>query len=258
MMKKITAQLSLLALILTGFWSTGCFEEPTIDPVSIPYTSVRVGNFSYNVDKFNIYVDGEFKGSVNQNELLANYFDLTSGKRHFALLDDAGDTLFTGDVTINSYEEMTIVFDGVNAPGIDTLHSFAPYSMTDGFVYLDETPDPGLVKILTTNVSPNTSTQNQIKYSIALVSTDYDTTQASVYEYNTTLTLNAPAGNYTYWVMKDTTTDPLPIEHLYDTLAGPFNSTFSAGMRQYLFITGDPETPTVVENEIPSLPIRSK
>ncbi|HMU42445.1 MAG TPA: hypothetical protein PKA80_04020 [Ignavibacteriaceae bacterium] len=258
MMKKITAQLSLLAIILTGFLITGCFEEPTIEPVARPYSSVRVGNFSYNVDKFNVYVDDELKGSVNKNELLGSYFDLPSGSRHFVLTDDSGTEIYNDNVTITSYEEITLIFDGVYAPGVDTLHSFAPYPMTDGVVYLDETPDPGLVKILTTNVSPNTSTQNQKKYTIAYISSGFDSTVRSLYEYNKTETLNEAAGDYSFYVIEDTTDNPLAINPEYDTLSGPFNSTLTAGTRHYLFITGDPETPTLIFNSTPSLPVRSK
>ena len=63
-------------------------------------------------------------------------------------------------------------------------------------------------------------------------------------------------GDYSFYVIEDTTDNPTTINPEYDTLSGPFNSTLTAGTRQYLFITGDPETPTLIFNSTPSLPVR--
>ena len=175
MLIKFTTKTIFSILILIGFILVGCFEEPVMEPVKRPYSSVRVGNFSFNqpgftgnIDQFNVYIDKELKGTVGLNQF-TGYFDLPSGKRNFVLLAGT-DTIYKGDVNINSYEEMSIVFDGVYAPAVDTLMSFAPYSITDGYVYAPDAPNAGKVLVITTNAAPNTSTENQIKYSLAFVS----------------------------------------------------------------------------------------
>ena len=261
MPKNFTTKSILLIIILAGFVLNSCYEEPILEPVKRPYSSIRVGNFSYNkagfvgnIDQFNVYVDNQLKGAVNVNQF-SDYFDLVSGSRHFVLTNGA-DTLYKGDININSYEEMSIVFSGVYAPAVDTLMSFAPYSITEGVVYLYEAPSAGNANILATNVAPNTDTENQINYSLSFVSATFDTTLRNLYDYNTSAGLQAPAGDYTVWVLKDIS-PPLAIQPEYDTLAS-FVGTFAAGMKENLFITGDPSSPIVVKNQHTPLAVRPK
>ena len=47
------------------------------------------------------------------------------------------------------------------------------------------------------------------------------------------------------------------LEDQYDTL-GVSNLTFSAGMMENLFITGDPKTPVIVKNQQTPLAVRPK
>lgn len=262
MLIKFTTKTILLILILTSLMLYSCFEEPIIEPVKQPYSSVRIGNFSYNqpgfagnIDRFNVFVDGVSKGSVDINTF-SGYFDLTSGSRRF-VLTSGSDTIFAKSITINSYEEISVIFDGVYAPGVDTLMSFAPYSLTDGVVYLLESPIPGKVKIVTSNLAPNTETENQIKYSLSFISTTFDTTIRNLYEYNKSFGLNAPAGDYTIWVLQDTTTNLLATKRQYDTLAN-FAGTFVAGMRENLFIIGEPKSPMVLKEQQIPLAVRPK
>jgi len=259
---KFTAKTIFSLLILIGISFYSCFEEPVIEPIKRPYSSVRVGNFSYNqpgfvgnIDQFNVYIDGEAKGTVSLNKF-TNYFDLPSGKRKFVLLAGA-DTIYKGDISINSYEEMSIVFDGVYAPSVDTLMSFAPYSITDGYVYAPDAPNAGKVLVITTNAAPNTATQNQINYSLAFVSSTLDTTRRNLFEYNQTYGLELPPGDYSIWVMLDITDNPLAIRPIYDTLAH-FNETFSAGLRENVFITGNPGSPGILKDSQTPLPVRPK
>lgn len=259
---NFTTKSIFVILILMGFIFTSCYEEPIIEPISRPYSSVRVGNFSYNapgftgnIDQFNFYIDGELKGTVNLNSF-TDYFDVPSGDRVFVLLNGT-DTIYNDKVTITSYEEISLIFGGVYAPSVDTLMSFAPYAISDGLVYLYEAPDGNNVNVMTSNLAPNTATENQIKYSLAFVSANFDTTIRNLYEYNTTRGLKVPAGDYTVWVMEDTTDNPLSIEPLFDTLS-TFTGNFSAGMIENLFITGDPSTPVVIKNQQAPLAVRPK
>lgn len=259
---NFTTKSVFVILILMGFILTSCYEEPIIEPISRPYSSVRVGNFTYNqagfagnIDQFSFYVDGEAKGTVNLNTL-TDYFDLPSGNRRFVLISGT-DTIFNKAVTISSYEEITLIFDGVYAPAVDTLMSFAQYPITDGFVYTYEAPEGNTANVIASNLAPNTDTENQINYSLAFVSADYDTTIRSGYEYNKASGVNLPAGDYTVWVMEDITDNPSSITPVYDTL-GTFAGSFSAGMKENLFITGSPKFPVVVQNTQTPLAARPK
>ena len=214
---NFTTKSIFVILILMGFILTSCYEEPIIEPISRPYSSVRVGNFSYNqagfegnIDQFSFYVDGELKGTVNLNTF-TDYFDLPSGDRNFVLLRGT-DTVFNNKITITSYEEISLVFDGVYAPSVDTLMSFSAYGISDGFVYIYEAPNGDTANVFTINVAPNTSTENQIKYSMSFVSTNLDTTiGGNIFEYNATHGLRLPSGDYTVWVLTDTTSDAAAI-----------------------------------------------
>ncbi len=263
MLKKFTTKTILLILILTGLTFYSCYEEPILEPVKRPYSVARVGNFTYNrtdfegnIETFNIYIDGVSYGSVNVNSF-TNYFDLPSGNRRFVLIDANGDTLYNKDITIGSYEETSVIFDGVYAPTVDTLMSFAPFFIYDGFVYSLEAPSGGDASIVTANVAPNTDTENQIVYSMAYMSADTSITERNICGYNTYFSLDLPAGAYTVYVIQDTTTDDPPLVPEYDTL-GVFNTTFSAGMIEKLYITGDPKSPVIIQNQETPLAVRPK
>lgn len=261
MLKKFTTKTILLILILIGLTLYSCYEEPIMEPVERPYSVARVGNFSYsspgfagNIDMFNVYIDGISYGSVNINSF-TNYFDLPSGNRRFVLIDTHGDTLYNNDITIGSFEETTVIFDGVYAPTVDTLMSFAPFLIFEGYVYSLEAPSGGDATIVTANLAPNTDTEDQIIYSVAYVSADTSITERNLYEYNQYFYLDLPAGDYTIFVMQDT--DPLDDDPVYDTLS-IYNSTLTAGMIENLFITGDPNSPEVFQDQQTPLAVRPK
>lgn len=249
-MTKITSLLSILTLAFSGLF-LGCFEEPVIDPVKVPYTSVRIGNFSFNVDELNISIDGISKGKVAKNQL-TGYFDLVSGERGVVLTDNSGNKIFEGSFIASSYEEQTIIFDGYYLPNND-LNSFASYSITDGFVYLDESPASGNVKIHTSNLSPNTDTSDTKKYYVFYESNSNEVLEGAI-EYNNTSTLNVEAGDYTIHVLENIGEANDPV---YSELANSSQS-MTAGMRYYVFLTGDPKLPEITVNEVAPLPVRSK
>jgi hypothetical protein len=249
-----------------GFILTSCYEEPIIEPVKRPYSSVRVGNFSYNqpgfagnIDQFEVYVDGVLKGNVAVNTF-TNYFDLPSGNRRF-LLKNGADVIYDANVTITSFAEISLIFDGVYAPGVDTLMSFAPYTIEDGIVYILEAPPAGKANLYVTNTAPNTDKKNQIKYSLAFTSSGFDTTLgAGPFGYNETVGIQIPQGDYTVHLLFDKTTDPSAIGRSYDTLK-VFNTieTFTAGMKENLFIVGIPDsTEELVKDTQSPLPVRPK
>jgi|WetSurMetagenome_2_1015567.scaffolds.fasta_scaffold08032_3 hypothetical protein len=265
MLINFTTKSIFVILILASFILISCYEEPIIEPVVRPYSSVRVGNFSYNqpgftgnIDQFNVYVDGVLKGSVSINQF-SGYFDLVSGNRRFVLTNGA-DTIYNNDINVASYAEISVVFDGVYAPGVDTLMSFAAYPIIDGVVYISEAPKPGKANVLVSNFAPNTDSKNQIKYSLAFMSTNFDTTIGrGLFEYNKTVGLELPQGDYTIHLLFDKTSDPSPVARSYDTLKIFNPLTITAGLKENIFITGIPDsTEELVQNSQTPLAVRPK
>ncbi|GAB4291615.1 MAG: hypothetical protein Kow0098_11010 [Ignavibacteriaceae bacterium] len=258
MMSKFTMFLYLVLILVSAVLVLpGCFEEPTIPAVERPYSSVRVGNFGFNTDVINLTIDGVSYGSINKYEF-TDRFDLLSGKRSFLVTNSAGDELFNGSVTAVSYEEMSIVFDGFSAPGVDTLNSFAAYPITDGLVYLDESPAAGETKVIVTNVAPDTDTSNVKRYTLNFINdaAGIDSITGLIV-FNETQTFNLPAGDYFVWVLEDTTADPNAVIKQYDTL-NSVTTTFGSTMREYFFIAGDPNVAEVIRLTEAPLPVRSK
>jgi len=257
MLKKFTVKLLILLFVFAGSLITGCFEEPIIAPVGAPYSSIRVGNFSYNVPEINVYVDGELKSTLNNNEIPNVNFDLPSGERKFKIIDGAGSTVFDKNLTINSYDELSILFTGFYAPGVDTLHSFGPYQLTDGAVYLPENPAAGFTRMIFSNVSPPTLVENSKIYGIILSTpTTRDTTEADDFmAFNKGITVNMKAGEYTVSVVYDNL-DTVEEGDLVTVLDSTI--TFSEGMREYVFVTGDPSSPIIVRDTRAPLPVRPK
>lgn len=263
---NFTTKSIFVILILAGFILTGCYDEPIIEPVKRPYSSVRVGNFSYNqagfagnIDQFDVYVDGVLKGNVAVNTF-TNYFDLPSGNRRFVLIRSGiADTIYNDNITVPSFAELSVVFDGVYEPQTDTLMSFAPYPIEDGVVYVLEAPLPGTANVLVTNFSPNTATQNQIPYSLAFNSANFDTTIfANPFVYNTTVGMQIIEGNYTAYLLFDKTVDPNATGRSYDTLKVFNNVIFTAGMKENLFIVGNPNSPDFIKDSQNPLAVRPK
>ena len=99
------------------------------------------------------------------------------------------------------------------------------------------------------------------KYSLAFNSTGFDTTiGAGPFGYNKTVGIQLPEGDYTIILLFDKTTDPTAIDRSYDTLKvfSP-TETFSAGMKENLFIVGIPDsTEELVKNPQTPLVVRPK
>jgi len=65
--------------------------------------------------------------------------------------------------------------------------------------------------------------------------------------------VNTEAGEYTVSVLYDTGDVQIGTVSTIDTTI-----TFGEGMREYLFVTGDPSSPIIVRNTRAPLPVRPK
>ena len=237
MKKKFTVKLLILMFVFAGFLITGCFEEPFIAPVKQPYTSVRVGHFAYNLSQIDVYVDGVLRSTLNKNEIQNVNFDLASGRRIFIVIEGA-DTVFDASLRINSYDESSILYTGFNEPGVDSLHTFGAIQLLDGVVYLFETPAAGFTRIIYSNLASPTPTENSKRYRVAL-STDVSRDTTEALDFNKSTTVDMKTGEYLVSVVFDVPVgDPVSV---LDSMM-----TFSEGMREYVFITGDPSSPVIV------------
>ena len=72
--------ISIASAFCIVFYS--CIDEPEIDPVTQPFSTVRVGNFS--TESFTLQIDGENKGTLGVNEVM-DWIDMTSGQRTYTI-----------------------------------------------------------------------------------------------------------------------------------------------------------------------------
>lgn len=141
--------LFLMSLLVLGIFFA-CMEEPTIAPSIVPFSVVRIGNLTTNMDAISVSIDGEFPVPELQNlkkNTFTEYFDLVAGKRNFVILDpQTGDTLWQKQVEALSFEEQTMFYSGFYHPSIDTS-TVSWVSHSDAFTYLSKDPPAGFLNV---------------------------------------------------------------------------------------------------------------
>ena len=229
----------------------GCVDEPTIEPAPLPYSTVRVGNFADNVDALQVTIDGDKSYTINKGEV-TDYFDLTSGKRRFVVVNTANAAkLVDADIDVTAYEELNILFTGYSAPGDDLNNTFSNYNFTEGFVYLFEGPDdPNRVWVRLFNFISDTpqSLSPDIQIEAYSVTGDSSNTTTAV-AFNEHAGLSLEQGEKNFFVLNEDGTDTL------GTLMG---QTVSTGLDYFIFITGPDSIPTFYLNQRTPLAVRSK
>ena len=261
---------SLLILLALGAALYSCVEEPTIEPVKTPYSSIRLGNFSSNVDQMSISVYDTDGSLITTKTLATNQlsdrFDVTSGQRRFEVKDGAGNVVYDKQVTVISYEEDLIAFTGYSST-VDTLNSFNVATISEGLVFLLEAPPADSAWVNFVNFATDTPEQGATPVDCALFSerTVTDTVNDTTYTVRDTVFFGqatypgkaagqVPAGAYTYIVATSATdTGGVPIYEYVDS-----NVTVGSGMRYYFYVTGQPREFTVVNDEQAPLPVRPK
>ncbi len=271
---RLKIQKSLIVLFLLGLFLYGCVDEPYIEPVKRPFSVIRVGNFTSNVDPLTVLIDGKKIGDLAANTI-TNYFDVKSGQRLFTLKDGAGNTIYNKNIPVISYEEETIVFGGYYS-AVDTLNTFAFFNITDGFTYKEETPPADSSQIYFINCITDTPTDTAKKVAPAAF-TEKDTNLAAgdtliigkdtvVAQQDTTIILASDTlasaeaigfGKYTGFVMGAGTYN---FGFLSENSAHAVvkDATISANKRYYFFIGGTPKAMVITMNEENPLPARSK
>lgn len=248
---------SLLLALSSMLFS--CVDEPTITPVSVPYTSLRVGNFSSNVSPMTITIDGKNVGTITADQITSR-FDVTSGSRNFVITDGAGNKVYDKSVSVGSFEEETLLFAGYSSD-IDTVNSFGVSPLTEGVVYLKEAPPADTSWFNLINMVTDASIDiagKDIFYSVTPADTSIskETLEGFVKFGANEKVGSAFASQKYYYTFKDSTsadtTGSTPGMAIKDSLQ------LVSGMRYYLFISGTRSSFHVVVDEEAPLPIRSK
>lgn len=252
---RIPVLLLFLAIVYYG-----CVEEPTIDPVKRPYTLLRVANFSYNVDTLIVSIDsGKTILTLYMNQPPTQYFEITSGKRHFLVKNSSGNILYNDRINIGAYEELSLYFTGFSKPNDDLLNTFGYAQYINGAVYLYEGVEDTASTIYCANFAPDTPDDSSKKYIIHFS----DTSSKAIIKEIPEVAPNSVAGvtlsgNKTYTVscVKDTS-PPNPIIRSYLTYSDTV-FTFEKGTQYLIYLIGTPKKPRYVFEKLYPLPIRSK
>ncbi len=239
----------LILIFITSFYS--CIDEPVIEPTPLPYSTVRVANFSDNVSTIEVTIDGEQSFTLNKG-VVTNHFDLVSGKRNFIVKNtENSETIFDLDLTITSYEEVDVIFTGYSEPGNDFNNTFSNLSYTNGFVYLYE--DPGTdstVKMRLFNFISDTPELASIDIQVECFNISDETSETTeAFAFNEVAGLRVPEGQKNFIIFNDSGTD---------TLSTYTSETLEPGFEHYFYITGPAESPTVNYNRMAPLEVRDK
>lgn len=237
MFKKFKQFIPFIIIALT-FYS--CLNEPEIDPAKVPFTIVRVANFTNSAFKLNI--DGVTKVSKLAAGSVTDYFDLTSGTRKYVLLTEKNDTIYSRPITTISYEEATVVFVGYVNPANAKDNTVKFKSFTDGKTYLNdglvkETGKTGMVIINTVNLTPNDSLTAAISVKVEYGDTSFTKSLAAVLDKST---VTVPVGEVK---IIPSLTDNSAVN---DTLS----FSFKQGKRNYVFIHGGTSGINSIVNEV--------
>ena len=252
---KFTNKIMIIGSLLFALFLTGCVDEPTIAPVKRPYSVIRVGNLSANVDNIDVSI---FDVELEQIELFSlqrnvftDYFTVPSGKRRFFVKNSvSGDTLFNKTIDITSYEEITVYFGGYYSASIDTS-SFSHFTFSEGMIYSYEAPAPDSLFVFFINAvgySPPADTSKSLAVWRDTTANTDSLTIIRELEYGKCFGAHMGAATYNLSFI---------VEATKDTVA-TFSDEFSAGTRNFIYISGTPSNYGIVKEVKEPLPIRDK
>lgn len=256
---KLSKRIYLIVGLLIGLSILfSCVEEPTIAPVKLPFSVIRIGNLTANIEAINIYIDGESVTPSPNRKEFTDYFDLVSGDRQIVVLDAAtGDTLFNHLNQIGAYKELSLFFAGFYIDTVDYSEQTNIYAVkTEGTTYLDESPASDSLFLYVINACGDTPLNEEKPVNI----TAYWTIQEDTTFRDTSAVVNGDdslsykgicgkimsAGSYEFIITV-----------LGDSIAA-YNGELESGTFSYLYITGDPLSPEVTFEKKMPLPVRPK
>lgn len=239
----------ILILLLLGTL-VSCVEEPTMEPAQTPFSIIRLGNFSENVDALKITIDGDKSFTVNKGEL-TDYFELVAGNRQFEVVNTANsETLISRGIDITSYEEVNVLFTGYSAPGDEFNNTFSNLNFTEGFVYLLEGPDdPNRVWVRFFNFISPTPDYDSPDIQVETYNVEGDSANTtSAFAYNEYRGVALDQGAHAFSVLNEDATDTL----------STLDQTVNSGTDYFVFVVGPDSIPNFYVNSRNPLEVRSK
>jgi hypothetical protein len=252
---KLSKRTSLIVGLLIGSSILfSCVEEPTIAPVKLPFSVIRIGNLTANIESFNMYIDGELVTPSPNRKKFTDYFDLVSGDRQIVLLDVAtGDTIFNYLAQIGAYKELSIFFGGFYTDTVD--YSFKYLVKTEGTTYIDESPVSDSLFLYVINACGKTPLNEETLVNI----TAYWTIQEDTTFRDTSAVVNGDSLSYkgSCGKVMSAGSYEFVITVLGDSIAA-YKGELENGTFSYLYLTGDPLSPEVTFEKKMPLPVRPK
>ncbi|PKL87553.1 MAG: hypothetical protein CVV23_14760 [Ignavibacteriae bacterium HGW-Ignavibacteriae-2] len=257
--------LSIVLILFISVMLYSCIEEPTISEVKRPYSSLRLGNFSRNVETLNIEItnaDGTvIKKTVNKNQM-TTHFDIASGTRAFVVKNGNGDVLIQKNISVSSYEEITLLFSGTSKPGDDFYNTFGEIAYSEGDVYVYNGPKADTTAwlhyfdFISEMEEDGVLAKNFIARCVDK-STGKFVDADEEFSFNIIQSLATSPGEKRLLLLN--LLNPGSTDPKYDTL-GKHDINVEGGKRHYLFITGSPiANPLELVKSVESpLPVRSK
>jgi hypothetical protein len=254
---KLKAGILSLAFLMFSFVLTSCLEEPTIDPVTKPFSVARVVNISSNVLTMRITIDDVPTLDGLTSPSASDYFDIKSGKRRFKVYNAAGDLLFNKEIEMISFDRTTVVFTGTYSTN-ELENTFANFEVPEGEVYVSSQPDAGMANLYFVHASAAFDTLNSIDYNLGLNylptgdTVSVDTALVTGLKFGETESVgNVVPGVYSNII---SVAAENPVQYSDTLNLGAIN----AGFRYYIFLYGKPNDLSYFKNEVVPPPIRSR
>ncbi len=257
---KLKSILSLTLLII-GFTLYSCVDEPYIEPVKHPVSSIRVVNVSNNVSTFKVEVydqDGNIIKSFDavQQGSATEFFDVPSGKRRFVVYGDNNAVILDKELDIISYDRVDVLVSG-NKSDVTESNSFTMFIYDEGEYYINTNSKADSVQLVLIHASSTVDTVDSKEYKVvaSIPAASFDSTlidSSSSLKYGTARHFNnLPAGDYTFNFIN------IKVESAkQDTTT--YSATLSANRKYYLFLYGNPNNVQVFNNEVTPPPVRSR
>jgi len=249
-----------LLLVLPLLILNSCLEEPTIPPVQRPFSIVRVGNFSMNMQNFSVFIDNTQPMSALSSlgkGTITEYFDVPSGKRTFKIVDGNNNTIFQKQIDIASFERVTVIFAGFYSTD-ELQNTFGNFEFSGGEVYVDYSPESDSMSLIFVHASPDSPTEATKKMYVTARykpagSVDFRDTvlipSTSLLEYSTIQGLgNVAPGDFVIQAREEVTGAILVSD----------SSAYNANMIYYIFFYDQPNNIQILRNETVPPPVRSK
>lgn len=259
MQKKFTRKIVLLivaVLAVSNFFA--CVEEPFIEPSVIPFSVLRIGNLTENVDAIAVSIDGEFPVPALQDlqkNVFTDYFDLVAGRRYVVILNPAsGDTLFEKWIEVQSFEEQTMWYAGYWSADIN-ISTANFFINSDAYTYLSKAPPANSLNLYFLHASPDTPTDSTRAldveaYTIEGEDTTYVGTIVDGFLFGDIVGNVLPTAEYKFDIVRDI--DGVPL------ILYTYIGSFQEGLWSWMYIVGQPSTPTIVREDKEPLPARPK